>query len=207
MPRMLPGGAAPGISALTAPPPAASQRSRPEVLRAAVAFLDAGAQMAADLVEFAVSPIAIPRGRAKGTVRSSTIVAGRRVITSTRSASSTASRMLWVTNKAVLVILLPISSSNSFISSRRDRVERAERLVHQQHVGIVDQGAADRDPLAHAAGQLVRPLVLEAVEPDLLRQVAARRRDNRRADASGLGTETARCRARSSTAAASGPGT
>ena len=35
----------------------------------------------------------------------------------------------------------------------RERVERAERLVHQQHARIGDKRAADRDALLHAAGQ------------------------------------------------------
>jgi hypothetical protein len=36
------------------------------------------------------------------------------------------------------------------------RVERAERLVHEQHVRVLGEGAGQRDPLPHAAGQLVR---------------------------------------------------
>ena len=44
------------------------------------------------------------------------------------------------------------------------RVERAERLVHQQHVRLLGQRAGERDPLAHAAGQLVRPLAAEAAK-------------------------------------------
>ena len=43
-------------------------------------------------------------------------------------------------------------------------VERAERLVHEQDVGVLRQGAGQRHALAHAAGQLVRPPVGEAVE-------------------------------------------
>ena len=39
------------------------------------------------------------------------------------------------------------------------RVERAERLVHEQHVGVLRERAGERDALAHAAGQLVRPLL------------------------------------------------
>jgi hypothetical protein len=38
------------------------------------------------------------------------------------------------------------------------RVHRGERLVHQQQVGPVREGARDRDPLLHAAGQLPRVL-------------------------------------------------
>src|SRR5436190_218731 len=37
----------------------------------------------------------------------------------------------------------------------RQRVKRSERLVHQQLRRIVDERAAERDPLAHAAGELL----------------------------------------------------
>ena len=40
------------------------------------------------------------------------------------------------------------------------RVERAERLVHQQHLGLHGERAGDADALLHAAGDLVRALVL-----------------------------------------------
>ena len=45
-------------------------------------------------------------------------------------------------------------------------VERRERLVEQQDLGPLDQGAGQRDALALAAGQLVGLALLEAVEPD-----------------------------------------
>ena len=38
----------------------------------------------------------------------------------------------------------------------RHRVERAERLVHEQDLGVVAQGPGDGDALAHAAGELAR---------------------------------------------------
>ena len=50
--------------------------------------------------------------------------------------------------------------------SRVLRVQRAERLVHQQHVGIDGQRSRDPDPLAHAARQLVRVVALEALQTD-----------------------------------------
>ena len=53
----------------------------------------------------------------------------------------------------------------------RQRVERAERLVHHQHDRIMHERAADRDALTHAAGQFVRLLPLEALEPRGLEQV------------------------------------
>src|SRR6185312_2190948 len=44
------------------------------------------------------------------------------------------------------------------------RVERAEGLVHQQHVGIVGVDAREVDALAHAAGELLRIRVDEVRE-------------------------------------------
>ena len=44
----------------------------------------------------------------------------------------------------------------------RHRVERAERLVHQQHVGVLRERAGERDALAHAARELVRALVAKS---------------------------------------------
>jgi hypothetical protein len=49
-------------------------------------------------------------------------------------------------------------------------VEGAEGLVEQEDLGLDDQGPGDGDPLAHAAGQLRRAGVLEALEPDQLDQ-------------------------------------
>src|ERR1700736_1030878 len=39
-------------------------------------------------------------------------------------------------------------------------IERAERLVHQQHLRLDRVGAGDGDPLLHAARKLVREIVL-----------------------------------------------
>ena len=50
-------------------------------------------------------------------------------------------------------------------------VERAERLVEQQHLRVDGERAGQRHPLALAAGELRRVAVLEAVEPDDLEQV------------------------------------
>ena len=46
------------------------------------------------------------------------------------------------------------------------RVERRERLVEEQHVGVAGEGPGQPDPLLHAAGELVRVGVLVAGEPD-----------------------------------------
>ena len=58
----------------------------------------------------------------------------------------------------------------------RQRVERRERLVHQQDVGIEQQRARDRDALLHAAGQLVDALGGEVRKPDEREQLVRARR-------------------------------
>src|SRR5207249_9594427 len=120
----------------------------------------------------ALSQIAIERGRAKGIVRSSTILAGRRVMTSTRSARNTASRDPVRHEQRGLGVLLPEIQQQLVHLVAGDRVERAERLVHQQQFGVVDQRPADRDALAHSARQLMRLLVHEPVETDALQQLS-----------------------------------
>src|SRR5437867_608310 len=47
------------------------------------------------------------------------------------------------------------------------RIDSAERLIHQQHPGIVRERPRDGDALLHATRQLVRIPVLEAAEPGL----------------------------------------
>ena len=46
------------------------------------------------------------------------------------------------------------------------RIHGGERLVHQDDGRIVGEGADERRALAHAAGQFVRIIALEAGEPD-----------------------------------------
>ena len=53
-------------------------------------------------------------------------------------------------------------------------VERAERLVHQQHRGLDDQRPGQRDPLLLAAGELGDPAVAEAVELERGQRLARR---------------------------------
>jgi hypothetical protein len=47
-------------------------------------------------------------------------------------------------------------------------VQRAERLVHQHDLRLVDQRLGQRDPLAHAAGELVWVVLRERAQPDPL---------------------------------------
>jgi hypothetical protein len=73
----------------------------------------------------------------------------------------------------------------------------AERLVHQQHRGIVGQRTRQRGAHAHAAGKLVRHALAEVFEPhDAQKLVHALRRQRPRAAAA-----TRHCRARCATAA------
>ena len=57
----------------------------------------------------------------------------------------------------------------------RLRVERAERLVHQQDLRIADQHLRQPDALALAARQHVRIAVAEAAEPDALEPIVRAR--------------------------------
>jgi hypothetical protein len=50
-------------------------------------------------------------------------------------------------------------------------VERAERLVEEQHLRLGGEGAGERDPLALAAGELRRHRVLVAFELDEAQQL------------------------------------
>ena len=94
-------------------------------------------------------------------------------------------------------------------------IERAERLVQHQELRIVNQRAAERGALHHAAGQLPGILVAEAVEPDLLEQRVdaiaefglALGRDIPAGTAARSSAAASRCRGSSSTAAASDSGT
>ena len=54
------------------------------------------------------------------------------------------------------------------------RVERRERFVEQQDLGIVGERAREADALLHAAGQLVGIAVATPLEPDEVEHVAAR---------------------------------
>jgi hypothetical protein len=52
------------------------------------------------------------------------------------------------------------------------RVQGRERLVHQHDLRLLDERAAQRDPLLHAAGQLVREPLVEPGEADKVEQLA-----------------------------------
>ena len=132
---------------------------------------------------------------------------GRLASSTTQSPRRTASRTLWVTKITVLPVARPQRFELVVQAVAGHRVERAERLVHQQHVGVLGERAGERDALAHAARELVRPLLGEVAEVHHLEQLVGARaalvaRRRRRASA-----RARRCRARSATGTARPPGT
>src|SRR5260370_936029 len=66
--------------------------------------------------------------------------------------------------------LLPQVAQHAPQFVAREGVERGERLVEHQQRRLMDQCAAERDALLHAAGELPRKTLGEAVEPDGLEQ-------------------------------------
>ncbi len=76
--------------------------------------------------------------------------------TTTRSDRNAASAISWVMNSAVAAAHAPDTLQLHVHLLARDRIERAERLVHEQDGWRHDQRARDRDPLLHAARKLDR---------------------------------------------------
>ena len=74
--------------------------------------------------------------------------------------------MLCVTNSTGLAVALPQLKQHDVHVVARNRIERAEWLIHQEDAGIADERAAERDPLSHAAGELARPFAHGVIEPD-----------------------------------------
>ena len=81
--------------------------------------------------------------------------------------------MSWVTNTIVLAISRLDAEELVLQPGPGDRVDRAERLVHQQHRRVRGERAGDADPLALTAGELrgVAAAVRARVEPDQLEQL------------------------------------
>ncbi len=67
--------------------------------------------------------------------------------------------------------LLPQAEQFVLHLAPRERVERGERLVHQEDRGLHRHAAGDGDARLHAAGEHVRIDVGEAAEPDLVDRV------------------------------------
>ena len=74
------------------------------------------------------------------------------------------------------------------------RVERAERLVEEHHLGVDGQGPGQADALLHAARQLVRIAVGVALEADEVDHLARLRVARRLGLAADLEADRRRCR-------------
>ena len=99
------------------------------------------------------------RGRGMSILRSTSTRPGRADITNTRSARNTASRRSWVTrHDGDLARRMQVADHAPQLLAG-EGIERAERLVEHQQVRLVDQRAAERGALLHAAGQLPGILV------------------------------------------------
>ena len=106
------------------------------------------------------------RGRGMVIACSPAMCAGARVSTSVRSAERDRLGDVVGHEHDGLAAEIPQLEQVLLQLRARLRIERAERLVHQDHRRIVDQRADQRGALAHAAGELVRIMVLEAGKPD-----------------------------------------
>ena len=88
--------------------------------------------------------------------------------------------MSWVT---ITVVRPQLVVQRAVVLAQRvagQRVERAERLVHQHHVGAGGQRAGDADALALAAGELVRQArAIAGVEAHQVQQLVDPRGDAR----------------------------
>ena len=132
---------------------------------------------------------------------------GRRANTSTRSDRNTASSIWWVTNSTVLRPCSQMRSSSVCMISRVCASSAENGSSISRMSGIDRERAREVDALAHAAGELARIVVLEALEADQLQAgracAAARpRRRGRRPPG-----RSWRCRARCATAAGCRSGT
>src|SRR5580692_8980649 len=87
------------------------------------------------------------RGCGRSTVISAMMWPGLEAKTRMRSHISTASSMLCVTIRIERIGAQGLGGQH---------VQRGEGFVHQQDGGLHDQRASQADPLAHAAGKLLR---------------------------------------------------
>ena len=95
-------------------------------------------------------------------------------ITRIRSQVSATTARSWVTSSRRQLVGARSRDSSSRISAWIDDVERGGRLVGDQQLGLERDRDRDQDALQHAAGQLVRVLVVDplgSVQPDLGEQL------------------------------------
>ena len=90
---------------------------------------------------------------------------GRGDITISLVPMNSASSTLWVMKKTDLRVLVPDLQDQLLRLFAGQRVQRAERFVHQQDLRVAGQRAGNAHALLHAARQLVDRRFLEAVKP------------------------------------------
>ena len=103
-------------------------------------------------------------GRGRGTLNSERMVPGRWLKTITRSERRIASAIIWVTKMTVFLVSRPDAQQFQLHEIAGLRVQCGERLVHQQNSGVDRQRSGEIDALLHAAGKLMRIMILEAVK-------------------------------------------
>ena len=94
--------------------------------------------------------------------------------TTTRSAKHTASPTSWVTNSTVGFWASHIRLEVALQLLAGQRIQRAEWLVHQQQARVVDQSAAQRNPLLLPTGKLPWISIAVTREADPFEQVTQR---------------------------------
>ena len=120
--------------------------------------------------------------------------AGPAVSTMTRVPRNTASVMPWVTNTIVFCDFCQMRSKFDVHLFAGQRIERAEWLVHQDKFRIVHERACNGRALLHAAGKLVRILLLVALQPDQRNEIARALATFARAAGPEFPRAAARCR-------------
>ncbi len=113
------------------------------------------------------------RGRSSGTSNEPFTVAGPAVMTTTRSAERDGLLQVVRHEDHRGLAARPQPQQLVLHEAAGLHVERGERLVHEQDRRLVDERLGERDALAHAAGELVRVVVLEPAEPDPVDPVPA----------------------------------
>ena len=113
--------------------------------------------------------------------------------------------MSCVTSSTVCGSSASAPASHSCSSRARDRIQRAEGLVEQEHVLAGEERAQEGDALAHAGGETRGAQPLGAFETEAGEERARLRRVRRRGSFPRSRARWLRCRAPSSTAAANRP--
>ena len=127
--------------------------------------------------------------------------------TITRWPSSTASSIEWVTKTIAVGRSLPDAQQLELQDLARLRIDRRERLVHQQHVRLDGERARQPAALLHAAGHLIGERGLEAAEADQLDELRHLALDLRLAARRPCAGHRRRCRTPSSTGTGRNAGT